>query len=386
MYHFKNTQMNKFTKLLLFLLVPGMTMLLLPSCEDYSEKLTGSNPSGNAVDVSSRITGTNPELAGGGADLTILGTSLGGVTMVNMGGLWIGDVTASESEVTFKVPANVEIGDVDLVLVFAGSERAHTEVEVIPLPNVTFFTPIASVEGDEIIVDGANFQFATSLSVGDVEATITSKDDNQIIFTVPSGATSGTLNITAVSGSVTSSENDLAVCSTDPGHNLCMDVPNTNGSFEESDLGEASGINGWGGLHGSRATGEIVDTDFIDGSQSVKMTVVEIGANPWNIQPTSAFPVDHNTTYVLRVWVKGTGLPRVKIAVDQGGTPGWSDYVTIDVNLTNSEWQEVTYTFSPAAEDPGAGGDGSARFAVSMSYPENLGGVFYMDNLRITKL
>ena len=375
--------MNKLLSKLLF--VPAIALFFIIGCQDYSEKLTGTNPTGTAVDVSNRVTGQVPDLAGGGADLTILGSNLSGVNKVVIDGIWVGDVTATESEVTFQVPVNVSIGDVDLTLVFAGSERAHKIVEVIPLPNISFFAPITAMDGDELIVEGTNFQYATSISVGDIEATIKSKDDNQIILTVPNGVSTAPIHIVAVSGSVTSSENSLAVCSSDPDHTLCVSVANTNGNFEESDLGEASGIDSWGGLHGSRATGEIIDTKFVDGSQSVKMTVVEIGGNAWDIQPTSSFPVDHTATYKLSVWVKGTGLPRVKIAVDQGGTPGWSDYETVDVNLTNNQWQEVTYLFSPAEEDPGAGGDSEARFAVSMSYDENLGGVFYMDNLRITK-
>jgi hypothetical protein len=378
--------MNKFTKLLLFLLVPGMTMLLLLSCEDYSEKLTGTNPSGSAVDVSNRITGQVPDVAGAGADLAILGSNLSGVTMVYIGGLWINDFTATDSEVAFAVPANIAIGENDLVLVFPGPERAHIMVEVIPLPNVSYFTPKAAKDGDEVTILGTNLSYVTSLSVGDVSATIKDQEDGQIVFTMPAGAPTAAINLTSQSGSLTSSDEMIISCSAEAGNSACLTVINTNGDFEESDPGVADGVNGWGGLNGSLAPGEITDEEYYEGFKSVKISVNELGANPWNIQPNSSMPVDHTATYHLSVWVKGTGIANAKFALDEGGTPGYSEWQAPEVSLTSNEWTEISYDFSPTSENPDSGGDQSVRFAVSMSYDGNVGGVLYMDNLRVTKV
>ncbi len=386
MYHFKINQMNRFTKLLLLMLMPGIIMVFLVSCENYADKLTGTNPEGNAVDVSNRITGTSPDVAGAGAALSILGSNLSGVTMVNMGGMWINEFDASDTEVSFSVPANITIGTNDVVLVFSGPERAVKSVEVIPLPNISYFTPKAAMDGDDVTIIGTNLSYVTTLSVGDAGATIKSKDDGQIVFTMPDGASTAVINLATPSGSTTSSTESLIACSSEAGNSICLPVINTNGSFEGSDVGAADGVNGWGGLNGSLVTGEITDEEYFDGFKSVKITVNEIGANPWNIQPTSTMTVDHTATYKLSVWVKGTGIAEVYIAVDEGGTPGYTNWNGETVALTSNEWTEITYEFSPASEDPAAGGDSTARFAVSLSYDGNVGGVYYMDNLRVTKV
>ena len=378
--------MNRFTKILFLLLIPGITALFLISCEDYTEKLTGSNPPGNAVDVSNRITGFSPEVAGAGAELTILGTNLAGVKRVYMGNMWITDFTASDSEISFGVPANMAIGESELVLVFTGSERATKTIEVVPLPSIGYFTPKAAGDGDEVTLTGNNLSYVTALSVGSVSATITKKENNLITFTMPNGATTGKINITNSSGATTSSSESIIACTAEPGNLACLAVINTNGSFEESDLGEANGVNGWGGLTGSLTSGVITDEDYYDGFKSVKITVNGLGANPWNIQPTSNMPVDPTATYHLSVWVKGTGIANVKFAMDEGGTPGWGEWQAPQVALTSNEWTEISYEFSPTSEDVGSGGDETVRFAVSMSYDGNVGGVMYMDNLRVVKV
>lgn len=378
--------MNKTTRALLSLLIPCLSLLFLISCEDYSEKLTGTNPEGTAIDVSNRITGFSPEFAGAASELTVLGNSLSKVTMIYFGGFWIDDFSATETQVVFTVPANVAIGENEITLVFQGSERAATSVEVIPLPFISYFTPKAAAAGEVVTVMGNNLSYVTSLSVGATEASITQKDNNEITFTMPAGAQTGTINVTNSGGSTTSSSGSIISCTAEPGSLACLPVVNTNGSFEDSNLGEANGVAGWGGLTGSLAPGIITDEDFYDGFKSVKITINELGANPWNIQPNSAMTIDPNATYHLSVWVKGTGVANVKFAMDQGGTPGWSEWQAPEVSLTSNQWTQISYEFSPTSEDPGAGGDASVRFAVSMSYSGNVGGVMYMDNLRVVKL
>lgn len=378
--------MNKSTRPLISLLIPSISLLFLISCEDYSEKLSGTNPEGTAIDVSNRITGFSPEFAGAASELTVLGTNLSKVTMIYFGGFWINDFTATETQVVFTVPANVAIGENEMSLVFQGSERASKSVEVIPLPFISYFTPKAAAGGEAVTIMGNNLSYVTSLSVGATEASITQKSNNSITFTMPAGAQTGTINVTNSGGSTTSSSGSIISCTAEPGSLACLPVVNTNGSFEDSNLGEANGVAGWGGLTGALAPGVITDEDYYDGFKSVKITINELGANPWNIQPNSAMTIDPSATYHLSVWVKGTGIANVKFAMDQGGTPGWSEWQAPEVAITSNQWTEISYEFSPTTEDPGAGGDASVRFAVSMSYSGNVGGVMYMDNLRVVKV
>lgn len=153
---------------------------------------------------------------------------------------------------------------------------------------------------------------------------------------------------------------------------------NTNGSFEDSDLGAADNIAGWGGLNGANASGEITDEDSHDGDKSVKMTINAIGANPWDIQPTSVMDVVDGETYHLSVWFKGTGVSNIKVAIDQGGDPGWAEWGAPESAFQGNTWTEISYDFTA---DTTNAGPGNARFAISMSYDGNVGGVIYMDDL-----
>ncbi|WMI67744.1 carbohydrate binding domain-containing protein [Mangrovimonas sp. YM274] len=156
---------------------------------------------------------------------------------------------------------------------------------------------------------------------------------------------------------------------------------NTNGSFEDSDLGAADNIAGWGGLNGNLVSGEITDVHSHDGDKSLKLTINDIGANPWDIQPTSSMTVVDGETYHLSVWFKGNGITNIKIAIDQGGDPGWLEWAAPEQGFLDNEWTEISYDFTA---DTTNSSDGNARFAISMSYSGNVGGVIYIDDLEVT--
>lgn len=376
--------MNKLDKFLLFLLALGATSLFLTSCEDYKERLSGFNPEGSAVDVSSRITGFSPEKAGAGAVLTVNGNNLSEVIRVYMGQLWVDDFEATASAVTFTVPPNISLGQNTVVLVFAGAERATSSIEVLPLPSITYFTPKAVADGDEVTILGNNLSFVSSISISGKAATIISKENARLSFTVPAGISSDVIQMTSITGGVTSSTESVIACSAEPDKLACLPVINTNGSFEEGEAGEVGAVQvpGWN-LGGSLITSEITDKEYYDGFQCAKITINEIGPNPWSIQPTSVMHVVPGEEYHLSMWVKGTGIANIKFAIDQGGTPGYAEYGNPELAVTSGEWQEVSYYFTPETSNTEPG---NARYAISMSYTGNVGGVIYMDNLRVVKV
>ncbi len=367
-------------------MIPAVIGVLLVSCEDPEEKLTGTNPSGSITDVSNRITGFSPEIAGAGTELKVLGSNLSGVRGIYMGTMWINDFETNGSEISFTVPANMTLGENNISFVFTGNERATKTIEVVPIPTISYYTPKGAGEGDEVTIIGNNLSFVTTLSVSGVTANITSKDNTMIKFTMPAGATTGTIDITNSSGNTTSSPGSIVACSDEPSNLICQDVININGSFEDATLGEASSVNGWGGLTGSLHTGVITNEEAYDGFNSYKVTVNEIGANPWNIQPNSNITVDPTATYHVSMMVKGSGLVTVMFAVDEGGTPGYNNWQSPQQAVNTNEWTEISYEFSPTSEAIASGGDETARFAISMSYDGNAGGVMYFDNLRVVKV
>lgn len=373
--------MEKSLKSLFYLLFLGVTTLLVSSCEkDYSDRLMSNNPEGNAVDVSSRITGFTPETTGAGGVLTVNGSDFSDVFMVRMGDFWINDFEVSESAITFTVPANAAIGENLVTLVYRGPERAAATVEVVPAPNIFYYSKKVVSEGDQVTVLGNNFDYVNEVRIGGTAGNIISKTDGQIVFSVASGTPTGPLSIITTSGSEIATSKDIISCGADPDNYACLPVINTNGSFEDGGLGTEAP--GWG-ISGSLYDAVVTDEERYDGFQSVKMTINEIGPNPWSIQPVSSMQVIPGDTYHLSVWVKGSGISNIKFAIDQGGTPGWAEYGAPEVEINSDEWFEVAYDFVANTDNPEPG---NARFAISISYDGNAGGEFYMDNFRVVHL
>ncbi len=367
-----------------------LTIGLSGCFENPEDFLNGSNPAGNAQDVSSRITGFSPAQVGGGSVLTINGSNLADVDKILLGeSTWIDEFTATDNAVEFTVPSFAPLGENSITLIFDGPERAFGSFEVIPNPGITYFTPKAAASGETVTVLGNNLTFVGSVSIGGVDAPITgTTSDTRLTFTMPAEAETDVIVLNTTTGGTVESEDIIIACTAEPGSFECLPTINTNGSFESSAIGPADGVQGWGGLNGSLASGEITDEDYIDGFQCVKMTINELGANPWNIQPTVNVTVDPAGTYRLSMWVKGTGIANAKFALDQAGTPGFAELANPELSLTDNAWQQIVYEFSPASEavDANPPGDEQVRLAISLSYEGNVGGVLFMDHLRIIRI
>jgi len=73
---------------------------------------------------------------------------------------------------------------------------------VPPVPMITQVTPTSGIVGMEITIEGENLTPGTAVQFDSVEASIVSKNDTTIVATVPSGASSGPLTVTAAGGTV----------------------------------------------------------------------------------------------------------------------------------------------------------------------------------------
>lgn len=360
--------------------LPILVVAIIISCDD-EEAITYSGK-----DVSERISELSSIAPGQGADLTITGTQMDEVLRV-----FVGDVVVTKSNflsqdpsaLSFTVPPTSALGENKLLVVWPGSATASKTVDVVIFHTINQVSPLAAAAGQTVTLSGTNLNLVETVEANGVAATIVSQTPSVLRFTMPAGATSGPVSISSGAGVFVSSD-QLIACESEPGNVGCLPVINTNGSFEDGDAGTVGVITvpGWG-LGGSRITSEITEEDAYEGFQSAKITINSVGANPWDIQPTSNIPVDPGATYHLSVWVKGSGVSNIKFAVDEGGNPGYSEWASPQMAISSDVWTEVSYTFSPASE---AGGDQVARFAISMSYAGNVGGVLYMDNLRVVKV
>jgi hypothetical protein len=74
-----------------------------------------------------------------------------------------------------------------------------------PAPAITDFLPRSGTAGDEIVLTGTNFTGATSVKFNGVPASFTVDSDTQIMAVVPTGCSSGLIEIATNGGTVTSS-------------------------------------------------------------------------------------------------------------------------------------------------------------------------------------
>ena len=418
----------------------GTTVLTLVMADGYAET-TDIEVVARPFPIIQTI---SPSAAPAGAQVTITGTSLGEGTSVTIGGVEANLVSSSASELVVTVPDGLNEGiPTELVVSTSGGE-ARPSTSFYVGQNLLLNGELESGSGDNFDnwskFNGGDFMTATT-TVGDAYAgrslravgdgrdawrtqlasdevpTVVGAEYKLIVLvkgapgtpgvggnirfsTNPNALYSGNYNITGnwqqlewtftANSPSTRAVLDLgavenAVYFVDNITLLQTGTPppppiNVNGSFEDSDLGAADNINGWGGLNGSNASGEITDEDSHDGDKSVKMTINALGANPWNIQPTSSMDVVDGQEYTLSVWFKGRGISNIKVAIDQGGDPGWAEWAAPEASFQTNEWVEVTYDFVASTTNTASG---NARFAISMSYEGNLGGVIYIDDLEV---
>ena len=152
-----------------------------------------------------------PLSGGGGANYTVTGTSLSGITAVTIGGSSAGIVSINSStDLTIYVPSSATAGAKDIVFTYvAGTVTAVGAVTYYNAPTITSFTPTTStvLGGTTVTVTGTYLSEASAVTLysGVAVTSYTVVDDNTITFVSPA-ITTGNKWITIVTpgGSVTS--------------------------------------------------------------------------------------------------------------------------------------------------------------------------------------
>ena len=408
--HQKNNQMKKLLKLSFLLLVLPAVTLLLSGCEDYEDKLTGKNPSGDAVDISSKISGFASEVSGAGATLTVLGNDISGIIRVYFPSVdaYATNIEASDSEVSFTVPLTVPLGEQELNFIFSGSGRATASIEMVPLPVIDYWDLQQGDEGDDITVYGTNLDFVTSASIGGVDAAVTGVVEGAefITVTVPTGAMTGPLTLVTPAGTATGSQ-DFVVCSTGPENPYCLTPLNGNFGFEDGTigvLGEGGDIGGGGFTAGSPgAQWEIIPSPGGAaglGNLSLSVTVNELqnsGVDAWRIQYVNNGPAhpaggldgfqvepDSRFTLMVKIWADQNG----RMVFVQAGrrTPCCGGFTNGQEFTLSQGWNIFQFETQHSAGDHDGDNDEHAAMEVNVNYPANLGGQIIIDDLRLVKI
>ncbi len=155
------------------------------------------------------FTGFSPISGAIGDSIILTGTSLSQVTSVRFAGnktVPRAQISVdNDSQLTVNVPVGAQTGKITIITK-GGSAVSATNFKV--LPTLSGITPSSGVIGSTVTITGASLSQTTAVKFGgNVAATFTVVNDNQLTANVPVGALTGKITITTKGGSVTSATN-----------------------------------------------------------------------------------------------------------------------------------------------------------------------------------
>jgi hypothetical protein len=167
------------------------------------------------------ITSFTPSAAAVGASVVITGTNFTGATQVTFNGT---PATAfavnSATQITATVPAGSTTGPVAVTTPVSTGVSASNFV-VIPAPVVLSFTPAGGLSGAVVVLSGFNFTGTTRVTFnGTAAPNFTVDSDTQLTVTVPPGATTGVITLTAAGGEGSSTTSFIIP----PANDLCANA------------------------------------------------------------------------------------------------------------------------------------------------------------------
>ena len=149
--------------------------------------------------VSPKLSGFNPGGGSFGTPVTLTGTGLLGATAVKFNGKTTTFSVVSSTQITTVVPANATTGKISVSS--AGGTATSTSSFLVSTPFVSSFSPSSGPVGTILTVSGGNFSNPTAVQFNGFFATnVTWVSATKLSVTVPSGATTGPVRVTAANG------------------------------------------------------------------------------------------------------------------------------------------------------------------------------------------
>jgi hypothetical protein len=152
------------------------------------------------VTVALNVTAMTPATGQVGTPITITGSGFGSSqssSTVTFNGASATISTWSDTSITAPVPVGATTGPV-LVTVNGIASNSLNFTVSFPPPTITALSPVQGVVGTHVTIAGTNFgatQGSGSVTIGGIDAPITSWSDTQIVATVATGATTGNVKV-----------------------------------------------------------------------------------------------------------------------------------------------------------------------------------------------
>ena len=290
------------------------------------------------------VYGVNPTAAVRGSSVSIGGRGLSGAA-ITIDGISVNPTLASDTLVTFVVPAGVASGQV-LIVATAGVMTSSTYLTVLDIPGAITLSPQSGPHGTLVTISGKNYAGAT-VTMGGVAIAPISASDTTITFTVPDAVPNGLATVAVKTSGGTVSQQFMV-----------MDAP------------VISAISPLAGVRGSTVT--ITGKYFMSGS----ITIGGATVMPINVTPTSM------TFIVPAAALSGLGTLTMTTA---GGTASTAftvlDYPMItvvnpmaaargiSVTLSGKYLTNATVTIAGIAVVPTVSNDTTITFTVPQNVP-----------------
>jgi hypothetical protein len=180
-------------------------------------RITLSTPSGTATSASDftvtgtgpapTISGFSPSSGPVGTSVTINGNNFTGANAVRFNGVSAAFNFVNDDRVTATVPSGATTGRIT-VTTGAGTATSSSNFSVSGSgPTISNFSPSSGNVGTSVTINGNNFTGANAVRFNGVSANYSFVNDDRVIATVPSGATTGRISVTTPSGTATSGSN-----------------------------------------------------------------------------------------------------------------------------------------------------------------------------------
>lgn len=175
-------------------------LLLLSGCAGVSSSSKSSTP---PPPTGPTITSLSPNSGAVGAPVIITGSNFGSTAAaVTFNGKTASVSTWSDSQIATKVPSGATSGNVVVTVNGVASNLVgFTVVTSTSVPTISSVTPSSGAIGAAVTITGTNFGSTSgTVTFNGTSASLISWTDSSIETTVPSGATSGNVVVTANGG------------------------------------------------------------------------------------------------------------------------------------------------------------------------------------------
>lgn len=141
-----------------------------------------------------------------GTQVIVKGGNLAGATQVRLNNTNVTFTAEGDTAIIFNVPFGATTGPISITNP-SGAVTSTTNFGVFGAPVINSFTPDTGRAGAVITLNGANFLNVTSVLFNGTPAPYTTNSVNQVLATIPPGATTGLITITNPAGTFTTTDN-----------------------------------------------------------------------------------------------------------------------------------------------------------------------------------